>query len=191
MKYSILVVIVITLLTSLPLKTASAALLTIDLDSACAVASSPCVIPTGGVLVDDFITLSSSDGALAYNPSTSSYDGIVSFEGPGETTVDFAFDETQALVTDISFSGHAGGGDLTYTVFETDAIFSTHTDTGDFTAAITGYDSIIRLRLSAFEGSADNFAITYTVVPIPPSVWLFGSGMLGLAAIARRRARSS
>jgi hypothetical protein len=26
-------------------------------------------------------------------------------------------------------------------------------------------------------------------VPVPPAVWLFGSGLLGLAGVARRKAR--
>jgi hypothetical protein len=33
----------------------------------------------------------------------------------------------------------------------------------------------------------DNINVTATVVPIPPAVWLFGSGLLGLAAVSRRR----
>ena len=48
-----------------------------------------------------------------------------------------------------------------------------------------------------FEGQAFTFTITYAggtgndivvgAVPIPPSVWLFGSGLLGLVGIARRK----
>jgi hypothetical protein len=29
--------------------------------------------------------------------------------------------------------------------------------------------------------------IVTSTVPIPPSIWLFGSGLLGLVAIARRK----
>lgn len=32
---------------------------------------------------------------------------------------------------------------------------------------------------------------TYAPVPLPPAVWLFGSGLLGLVGIARRKARST
>jgi hypothetical protein len=32
-----------------------------------------------------------------------------------------------------------------------------------------------------------NFAITETVVPVPAAVWLFGSGLLGLIGMARRK----
>ena len=46
----------------------------------------------------------------------------------------------------------------------------------------------------AYEGSgwSSNYRLTYSVkfdstVPIPPSIWLFGSGFLGLIAVARRK----
>ena len=32
------------------------------------------------------------------------------------------------------------------------------------------------------------FMVYDTVVPVPPAVWLFGSGLLGLVGIARRKA---
>jgi hypothetical protein len=33
------------------------------------------------------------------------------------------------------------------------------------------------------------YTIAYSpnIVPVPPSVWLFGSGLIGLVAVARRR----
>lgn len=34
----------------------------------------------------------------------------------------------------------------------------------------------------------DNYIVRSSVVPVPSAVWLFGSGLLGLAAIARRKA---
>jgi hypothetical protein len=33
----------------------------------------------------------------------------------------------------------------------------------------------------------DNIKVTATVVPVPPAVWLFGTGLLGLVGVARRR----
>jgi hypothetical protein len=31
------------------------------------------------------------------------------------------------------------------------------------------------------------FTLTLTPVPVPAALWLFGSGVIGLAAVARRR----
>jgi hypothetical protein len=40
-----------------------------------------------------------------------------------------------------------------------------------------------------FEGFNFNFNLhgNMTVVPVPAAVWLFGSGLLGLAGVARRK----
>jgi hypothetical protein len=36
-------------------------------------------------------------------------------------------------------------------------------------------------------GKIDNVTVNATVVPVPPAVWLFGTGLLGLVGVARRR----
>lgn len=38
-----------------------------------------------------------------------------------------------------------------------------------------------------YNAIVDNNPGTWSVVPIPPALWLFGSGLLGLAGIARRK----
>ena len=43
--------------------------------------------------------------------------------------------------------------------------------------------------IEAANGEAISTDIVNTVVPVPPAVWLFGSGLLGLVAVSRRRAR--
>ena len=53
---------------------------------------------------------------------------------------------------------------------EADEYFATH---------IAGFDYIDGVTSAKFAGS--------TVVPVPASVWLFGSGLLGLVGIARRK----
>ena len=55
--------------------------------------------------------------------------------------------------------------------------------TGDFTAS---WDSVV--VGGAFNGQLAAWDITgNAVVPVPAAVWLFGSGLLGLVGIARRR----
>jgi hypothetical protein len=38
-----------------------------------------------------------------------------------------------------------------------------------------------------FDGKAVSHVDAYGVVPVPAAVWLFGSGLLGLVGIARRK----
>jgi hypothetical protein len=40
---------------------------------------------------------------------------------------------------------------------------------------------------SSYRVKLDNISYTSTVVPVPAAVWLFGSGLLGLVGIARRK----
>ena len=56
--------------------------------------------------------------------------------------------------------------------------------TGDFTAT---WDAVV--VGGAFNGQLASWSVTGTAsaVPVPAAVWLFGTGLLGLAGIARRR----
>ncbi len=50
-----------------------------------------------------------------------------------------------------------------------------------------GVDGVKRIELNmGGSGAIDN--LRFTVIPIPPAVWLFGSGLIGLAGLARRKA---
>lgn len=55
---------------------------------------------------------------------------------------------------------------------------------GTFTASWSSF-----ITTAPFDGQTGYWQIegTYTVVPVPAAVWLFGSGLLGLVGIARRR----
>ena len=51
--------------------------------------------------------------------------------------------------------------------------------------------AVVSVGANAFQVSFDNNGTLVTVdvqiIPVPPAVWLFGSGLLGLVGIARRR----
>jgi len=60
---------------------------------------------------------------------------------------------------------------------------------GSGMASISGFDDTdgdFALTLNQ-SGQAFSFSSSASVVPVPPAVWLFGSGLLGLIKIARRR----
>lgn len=53
----------------------------------------------------------------------------------------------------------------------------------------TGFDlTPVDWTFSAQSATSYSMSITTTVVPVPAAVWLFGSGLIGLVGIARRKA---
>jgi hypothetical protein len=92
-------------------------------------------------------------------------------------------------------------GDYTYTIVGktgglsgTTAFTLMNTLTGDGSfSTIGGNASLIDTLLVSVTPTGttfniDNIGVTATVVPVPAAVWLFGSGLLGLAGIVRKRA---
>lgn len=65
-----------------------------------------------------------------------------------------------------------------------------------FTFAHNTSDLVLNFSASGLQGLADeswgldNVQVAVAPVPVPPAVWLFGSGLLGLVGIARRKARA-
>ena len=95
------------------------------------------------------------------------------------------------LDLNLGFAPNLGDG---FTILENDGIDL-------ITTAFFGLEEGASL-IEFFEGQTFTFGITYaggtgndivlnvvsSAVPIPPAVWLFGSGLLGLVGIARRKA---
>jgi hypothetical protein len=65
-----------------------------------------------------------------------------------------------------------------------DLLFSGASGKIEFRAVAEGFDNTFYIRNAGV--SQVDFAST-TVVPVPAAVWLFGSGLLAMARIARRR----
>lgn len=63
----------------------------------------------------------------------------------------------------------------------------------DFNTILNAFDSgalVVGIHAKAIgSGDESESLITTTVVPVPAAVWLFGSGLLALAGVARRRIR--
>ena len=84
------------------------------------------------------------------------------------------------------------------TVFDTsDTLIGTYTLTqGPNTLGFVGFTSTVgigRAHLLADQGETqdtgiDNVRVGLATVPVPAAVWLFGSGLLGLVGVARRKA---
>jgi len=115
---------------------------------------------------------------------------ILSDDGAGNVTIDFSgFSVTWNGIADIPMSSGAWDGNAEGVANMTCAVDCAEGDTYTlyYSATVPAGDP------SNFGGVRYNYFLTGTVgaatsaIPVPAAVWLFGSGLLGLAGVARRR----
>lgn len=81
----------------------------------------------------------------------------------------------------VDFFGSDGGLIGSFSQTATNSFFGFRVDSGTLISAVS-------ITNTDYLGLAyDNFTFNSTVVPIPAAVWLFGSGLLGLVGVARRK----
>jgi hypothetical protein len=143
---------------------------------------------------------------------TSSTANSWEFNGGGSITIvgglDLGSDNTTNISTgstllDGSFISvsviNVGGGSLEFNILGASFTDTKHVDLLNYYGLPTGvnYDGYINLSFLVAAGISPGNAFTSTSVlsgdivnspvPVPPAVWLFGTGLIGLVAIARRR----
>jgi len=124
--------------------------------------------------------------------------GSGSFGGSTETGVDMsAWTVTWNTIANIPMGGCSlVAGGCTQNPGQTNEVIFVNSGIGDFTwdGNANGGAYTITYTATVPVGDPSNFGgvqydvfLTGTVVPVPAAVWLFGSGLLGLVGIARRR----
>ena len=140
-----------------------------------------------GVIFNDGIDASSTDEAQV-TTAFGDYSGVT----PG-TFVDFNDFVFDPLVPNTSlWTFSFGGSSYSFTMSTISIISQTSSSIsleGTGIASITGFEDTggdFALTLNQ-SGQAFSFSSSASVVPVPAAVWLFGSGLLGLVGIARRK----
>lgn len=138
-------------------------------------------VDTGG------ITPILSTAANYFNPAESSFHDFYSINAArfstGEPVADPAPFDVNSILLDFGnqnfFSGEAAVADLSF--FERLPT--------DITSLLSGINALTPFVTGVGGSLYDltNAQVTNTVVPIPAAAWLFGSGLLGLVGIARRK----
>lgn len=113
--------------------------------------------------------------------------GIIDFSsGSGNTMTINVGTEIFTASNDTGFG--TGGGpnislnSLSLTGFDFQAFIGTNGAAADFNSNFTSFDDF------GYLFGDWQTTVEITAVPVPAAVWLFGSGLLGLAGIARRKA---
>jgi hypothetical protein len=171
--------------------TANAALITYDVDRTIGDGSVTGYITTNGdtegfltqdEIVDWSLTLTPDVGGIStgtINPSNSNV--FIYGSAITATATELSYDFTPADDTWMLFSG---GIQNLFWCLETTGC----NDAPDLSEHIgIGTEAIQSVDYSAYTGENSLVFATATVVPVPAAVWLFGSGLIGLAGFARRK----
>jgi hypothetical protein len=136
-----------------------------------------------------------------WDVSTSGATGEQSFSGGSFTLSDNSGTLLQGTITDSALTAPAGSNPQVATIFSFNvvnySVISASLGTG-LSAPLPGSYSISMelpanystptedtpAGLSAFNATGTG---TFNALPIPPALWLFGSGLLGMVGIARRK----
>ena len=151
---------------------------------------------TGNLMNSDAaITGSIGDGTWSV-ASTNVFFGGLWTAHSGTTSGTYSFDTVQAgSYTNVIVGAGQVGGHILFNwganadidvVNVWDVVGSSYTSTDVLEGA--GGDGILGLGMidGAFVGSSANFDFV-APIPVPAAVWLFGSGLLGLVGVARRK----
>ncbi len=114
-------------------------------------------------------------------------------QATGESLVSITFeilvDHTFTLMGDLMANSSLGNvnlffADNTASVLDGAFSFSGLLTPGSYTLSI---DALAAVDASQYASSSYNYDLTLTAVPIPSVIWLFGSGLIGLIGISRRK----
>jgi hypothetical protein len=89
----------------------------------------------------------------------------------------------------VNITGFINGGGQVSTHISMDGIFDGLGGVSDFQFATFGsnWSNLTRVEFDSNAYSLDNIQLDINSVPVPAAVWLFGSGILGLVGVARRK----
>jgi len=144
---------------------------------------------TDTLQLNDFTVLS-TDGDLGFG---SILDGVSPAIGSAGSRAFFTFDTTLVDVTEVSLSGWSNNVPVDISAFDIEGnlLLMEQTDNSWSNEIILSEaGSIASLEVRLLESEISALSLTYqpvTAVPLPAAVWLFGSGLMGIAAAVRRR----
>ncbi len=148
-------------------------------------------------VVDIEVTISSNDAITLDFDTFASFEELINITlinntGSDWTSFSINYDDpiTDTFTASLGVLGTGSGNPVVLSSLFTDPIYGLYTG---FAADITGGES---QSITIDGGVTDYFnglvpvmslTITTSAVPVPAAVWLFGSGLIGLIGIARRK----
>jgi len=126
---------------------------------------------------------------------TGGFCGITTPNGTNCATVDVIDFSFSTSISNLMFqtAQYDAGDQASASIYAGANLLDTITINSAMLVDFTGYSGVTSLVIDDLASTGFGFAygdFTYTVVPVPAAAWLFGSGILGLVGVARRKARA-
>ncbi|VAW67630.1 hypothetical protein MNBD_GAMMA08-3037 [hydrothermal vent metagenome] len=155
------------------------------------------ISPGDTYTINAFTTLTTED-FVGVGPGL--FDETITAIGSGGGTAIFTFDTSAVNVTSISLGGASNNAPVTITTFDFigDQLDTFDTD-NNWTeiATLTNASPLSFFSVRLLESEISSLSFTYTnvdpgnggtsPVPVPAAIWLFGTGLIGLAGMLRRK----
>lgn len=92
----------------------------------------------------------------------------------------------------VTITGYKSSGNQITETFQLDGLFDGLGGINDFQLITLDatWSDLTRVEFDDSAYSLDNIQLDISSVPVPAAVWLFGSGLLGLVGVARRKSKS-
>jgi len=141
--------------------------------------------------VTNFLTISFNGGGVLIEPEDLFGNPVASITGFDNIPYSFIFDTSIVDVSSVSVGGISNNVPVTIDGFG--SILDTSIDTTNSwteISDISAIGSISQIDITLLESSITSFQFEYenvAAVPVPAAVWLFGSGLIGLVGVARRK----
>ena len=145
---------------------------------------------SNSLAVTDFLSIS-MPGGFFIDPTDIFGNPTPALTNANGTPVSFTFDTSRVNVSSLSLGGISNNAPVTIDVFG--SINNTSLSTSNNwteTTNVSGLGNIAQFDLTLLESSVTFVQFEYdpvSAVPVPAAVWLFGSGLIGLIGVARRK----
>lgn len=142
------------------------------------------------VAINSFTTLS-TDGFASIGSSIFGGDAITI--GAAGNSVFFVFDTSAVAVSNVTLSGRSNNAPVDIAAFDlngSEVDFFQTDNNWTSAVSVSSLTPISAIDVLLLESEISSLSITYetvSAVPVPAAVWLFGSGLIGLAGVARRK----
>jgi hypothetical protein len=140
----------------------------------------------------DIFVFQQGEATPAFGP-TGGFCGLTAINGDNCATVDVIDFSFSTAISNLMFQSaqYDTGDQASASIYAGATLLDTININSAMLVDFTGYSGVTSLIINDLASTGNGLAygdFTFTPVPVPAAAWLFGSGLIGLIGVARRKA---